>query len=900
MVPFTDLSVETGCISTDAAMASMPAPTIKVAPVADENTDPSSTTNSARFPLQKSSRPAALKSRASPGRQRFLRETKMSLMTSSPRTPTRGQTTARARGTPSSAKLEIGRDSFYFSMDLPPSKITPKKGTTPKKQSPARAACSTPTNTAKSDLKSRIPTKQTPSPRKNRKSIQESPNKVFSPTPTKKDRPDASNDFRPCSPVKRAIELDSPSKPVNLNFEFAGKLVPRPEFAAETHLGCVADMMKEDDYDTDAIPGTHPIPNPREFLAPVRKRRPTVKPQPEDIGQLMAKLRAENATSTTHEWVSSCAGEAKISPTPLHKASEKLQLKEPLSYIRISSNQATSAQNIAVRVESESTVIVCEPREMQRQEEDCDTASQKDLGSFLDLYTVQKPETLQHPTLHDSESASNKRQVETRVDSGKQVDCQDTEDTASEAAKGLHLDPNREPEKGLSPNSQQQANMQNLQKIKCSSLKAVSPALSGPTNLTEPPSAPDSDSVTGPQKVKIPCGIGSLRKVKSFHYDSESLPRVMTGSPSRPTLSRMPRAPVMPRRLPGKPMPALAENNRNKVEKPGIGVAVPSKTKGSRTSQSANTTPSIKPARPSMPAPSTLKKVASTPNIQASLNSRHTSVRPKSYIPSVNPSNSKASAVPTPKQLPFKPCPKPITPPSHHESNTKPLRSILKPTSYQRPPIPPTRPKTFDGSSALRRQPSVPRLTPALPKRGSLVPLIKGWTKTPVKPTPVLLESTTPEGSPPNPNPTTTTTRPITLAASPSPSPSPQLNPSHAPRNLPLPPERTRSRHAPPRYLSPNPSFPVVKRSRASTSPSPSPSLSPSLSPSPSPSAVSTADEAGEGDPNALRTPSKTIIHSLDKAIDAKIAEDALRGLLLLEAREKAELEAREDEDVIF
>ncbi|KAH7082838.1 hypothetical protein BKA63DRAFT_583972 [Paraphoma chrysanthemicola] len=113
--------------------------------VSHENIDPASTTTPPSF-TEKVSTPRSTQAsdgRSTPLRRKFLEEVDMSPATP-PRSPTRQspakgrespsrgrESPTKGRESPTKQKLEIGQNGFYFSCELPMSKVTPKKSGTP-------------------------------------------------------------------------------------------------------------------------------------------------------------------------------------------------------------------------------------------------------------------------------------------------------------------------------------------------------------------------------------------------------------------------------------------------------------------------------------------------------------------------------------------------------------------------------------------------------------------------------------------------------------------------------------------------------------------------------------------------------------------------------------------------
>jgi hypothetical protein len=232
--------------------------------------------------------------------------------------------TKRARAQ-SPVKLDVGKDGFYFSMELPESKITPKKKktviTTPRRgidgtpgsvksqnhptklrNSPASMLFGTPKTTA---TKSKPTTPQTEG--KERRPVRGTPNhsspkqkKGLFGTPKRKGVVGTPDCARPGSPVKRAIEMDESVGPV-------GK-----------------------------------VSQPHKVNPVAQSRR-----MPENIGQLMAGLSSSNSSSVPQYRERAPTDGTLLSPapTPLRRASERLGLAGEPSYLRLSTNSIQDITN---------------------------------------------------------------------------------------------------------------------------------------------------------------------------------------------------------------------------------------------------------------------------------------------------------------------------------------------------------------------------------------------------------------------------------------------------------------------------------------------------------------------------------------------------------------------------
>ncbi|KAI4933990.1 uncharacterized protein J4E92_003660 [Alternaria infectoria] len=294
------------------------------------------------------------------------------------------------RPQPSPMKLEVGQGAFYFSIELPPNKITPKKsGTTSKsqtpkgedtptrtrtpsplkkasptkenavstptratrsplkrdettKQSPARPLFGTPTRARmhKQDTDPRTPARTTPSPRKNHSAVKQSPAKIATVTPKRKDLLKTPGSNRPGSPIKRSIEQDdSPVDPLKTSARLARELLSGPEETLRMPPERLVDLRDEHAPANLVATATDPAPHHEST-----KQAPPAIKCPENIGHLMASL-ISNTTSTC-DWGAAYNHDI-ISPipTPLRKASEKLKLGESPSFLRMSANGTTTMTN---------------------------------------------------------------------------------------------------------------------------------------------------------------------------------------------------------------------------------------------------------------------------------------------------------------------------------------------------------------------------------------------------------------------------------------------------------------------------------------------------------------------------------------------------------------------------
>jgi hypothetical protein len=297
MAAFTDAQTLAGVIPV--AMTPFAAlPTTTPALVPDESTSSTATTPPSSPAYKKDYfGPCTPTSTSTPLHRRFLRSISMSPAIPSPSTPTRnspakpqGRATPAHRKSESPIKLEVGKNAFYFSIELPTSKITPKKTGTPtnKATTSQDAGQGTPTKTPtvkelaaryqetdlgtltrrSSSLKHASPVKENPStptrrtrsPTKNAGSIKQSPARPLFDTPKSHQTPTTrsgtpaqtttsplkshspvkqsparalfgtlvkKSTVRPGSPIKRAVER-LPTEPEKKVSKLAEKLLSKP------------------------------------------------------------------------------------------------------------------------------------------------------------------------------------------------------------------------------------------------------------------------------------------------------------------------------------------------------------------------------------------------------------------------------------------------------------------------------------------------------------------------------------------------------------------------------------------------------------------------------------------------------------------------------------------------
>lgn len=828
-------------------MALITAQTSIADPAPDENTDPLAAENSAYFSPQKRARPAASSLRSPLVRERFLRETTMSA-TPQPRTPTGGhRIVVRVRNNPLPADLEVGKNIFRPPLNCSSSRVSPKKDatgvrdstaenakelTTPTKMrstsplkmmitmkpSPAKAAVSTPPKATapKHDFRTGSPTKKPSDLSRNRSTREQGSDKSTFGTPLKKGRPETPNHERPCSPVKRTIELDSPTSSVDMSPDLARNLVSHPNHLLRMLSGCLADATMDDD--SAAIPVRRAIPNPSEYFTPIKKTRKPVNLQPKNIGDLTANFGSNN-TSPAFDWPFSPCVERNLAsptPTPLRKASEKLQLVGSGSYERISEDDAPCVPDVAARLNFEKELSSILP--LQGLEQIVNTSpeaqptqllSESGMDCFAD-----KTQESQASQYSSSYCPNTKRQRDTRADSGKQIEWSDANEDTLENSETQTASQDEHVETNLSISLELEKDTDNA---KTTSSIPI-PALCKPVNLSELLPIPNSEP-TDQQDASTSGTVGRSTTLKKFNYNMSSLPRIKTNSPNKVALTKLPSKSTIPRCQSIGYLSGQTKDNRPAAtESPNLKSASPSKTKSPASTISHKPTKSI----------TTPIKTASTlPRL-----TRTSTKQPTTRLPSTSPWKLES---------PFATPPPPKRPLSLHI----PPKLASIPTLKQKPSTPkPPRPLSLvspkkiplastrtDNSAATlpRRSPTKfqKATSPTSPEKKVVVVVVQQ-------------ESTTPSTTPP------------TLFLLPAPTP-------------PLPSLASPTR---PRRRRPATLFIPVPAPSSSSSSSEQQHTEQYLAPQ-------------DTDRNALRTPSKTILHSLDRAIDEKIAEDAARGVVV-------------------
>ncbi|CBY01355.1 predicted protein [Plenodomus lingam JN3] len=305
-----------------------------------DNADPHCTPPSSP---NKQRRPSTPKS--TPLHRRFLEEVSMSPASPAtpatpPQTPSRSQrdtptkereTPAKVRATPkhrgSPATLEIGPNGFYFSCEIPLSKITPKKPASPPKSSQA----GTPTRRTPSPLKNVTPVKQTPAKRALAKAL-------FGPSMGKGSD---SSKHQVGTLVTKGIEDGSPAwTSSKIHSKEARDPISMPVASLRIPSECLPDVNERDIR--DAITEASSITSSHQAQSQIDRTHSANDTRPENIGHMMARLTS--GSFKTNEWARAHPGVDPIkspAPTPLRKASETLYSGTPPSFLKLNAEQRT-------------------------------------------------------------------------------------------------------------------------------------------------------------------------------------------------------------------------------------------------------------------------------------------------------------------------------------------------------------------------------------------------------------------------------------------------------------------------------------------------------------------------------------------------------------------------------
>ncbi|EUC40484.1 hypothetical protein COCMIDRAFT_108701 [Bipolaris oryzae ATCC 44560] len=837
-------------------MASITAPISIADPAPDENTDPLAAENSAHSSPQKRVRPATSSLRSPLVRERLLRETTMSA-TPQPRTPTGGRRiVVRVRNNPLPANLEVGKNIFRPPMNCSSSRTSPKKDatgvrdstaentkevTTPTKvrstsplkmmitmkPSPARVAVSTPPKATapRHEFRTGSPTKKPSSLKKNRSARKQGSDKSLLETPLKDGRPETPKHERPCSPVKRTIELDSPTSSVDMSPDLARNLVSHPNHLLRMLSGCLADATMDDD--SAAIPVRRAIPNPSEYFTPIKKTRQPVNLQPRNIGDNTAN-RGSNNNSPAFDWPFSPGVERNLAsptPTPLRKASEKLQLVGSGSYERIPEDGAPCVPDVAARLNFEkelSSILPLQGLEqivnMSPEVQPTQLLSESGMDCFT--YKIQESQTSQYSS---SYFPNTKRQRDTRADSGKQIEWNDANEDNSENSETQTAGPDEHVEPSLDISMELEKETDNA---KTTSSSIPTPTLCAPVNLSELLPIPSSESIRDRQDTSSLDMNGKSATPKKFNYNMSSLPRIKTNSPNKIASTKLPSKSTIPRC-----QSSGYFSNQPKDAHPLTTDSLSLKTTSPHKTKGPAGTLSHKPTKSTTTTTTPIKTASTLPRL-----TRTSTKQPTPRLPATSPWK-----LSSPFATPPQPSKRPLslhlgsTPLKQNPRTTPKPPRPLSLVSPRKLPLSSTRPDNGGGAMTL------PSRSPVKSEREAI-------DDTTMEEKLEVSKSTTPESTPPT-----------TLFL---PAPTPPRIPSIPSTASPTRPRRRQRRPA------------------ALFIPVPAPSsLNPASAPGQSRAQPYLAPQ--DTDRNALRTPSKTILHSLDKAIDEKIAEDAARGVVV-------------------
>jgi hypothetical protein len=456
MAAFTDAQTLAGVIPV--AMTPFAAlPTTTPALVPDESTSSTATTPPSS-PAHKRDYfgPCTPTSTSTPLHRRFLRSISMSPAIPSPSTPTRyspakaqGRATPAHRKSESPIKLEVGQNAFYFSIELPTSKITPKKTGTPtsKATTPRDAGQETPTkpptvkelaaryqetdlgtptkrssplknaNSVKDDPAT--PTRRTRSPAKNPRSIDQSPARPLFDTPKSHQTPDTGSGTptrRTTSPLKsHSLVKRSPARALfgTLTKKSTARASVRPgspikraierlPTEPEKKVSKLAEKLLSKPTETPKVApecltdvteedpsrmatNTSAVTSVAQVDPLVETARAAAKVRPENIRHLMANLGSTKIPTIHAEDANRLS--ASPAPTPLCRASQRLGLAEFPSFVRLSTNRASGETNGDVKAAGSSTSYQ-EANDRQQEDKQTGTTSPEPAGGITTIQTT--------------------------------------------------------------------------------------------------------------------------------------------------------------------------------------------------------------------------------------------------------------------------------------------------------------------------------------------------------------------------------------------------------------------------------------------------------------------------------------------------------------------------------
>ncbi|CAE6995101.1 KAR9 multi-domain protein [Pyrenophora teres f. teres] len=714
MTPFTHAN--TTCGTSQAALIPIGSPTTPTSGPNEHQT--AAATSPTSCSLEKQCAPSTPTSTLL--HQRFLRKASMSPATP-PRTPaSRRESPTKVRESPAGGfstpsrkdqtpiKLEVSQNGFYFCMELPPSKITPKKRD-------GESKCGTPRKEDGTETPSRT---RTCSPLKSTKSHspdKQSPAQALSGTPTRRGAartPDSHRRSR--SPIRRTVDH---RVSVETGARLTRKLASTTVQSLRIPTGCLGDVVE----DVVIAPPDRPaIIKPSEERAPNEKpdaiRKPW--PNPETIGHLMAGLSSSGScTPKTRGRASDTPrknDEVTVSPapTPLRKASQRLGLSGSPSFSRLPAQGPTLVERARVAADGQETdpstlretnlhpseqsgdngaaPVREEPQKVwlgnspavQESEPESNMAASRPPQpkrplSMTALYTTARKaqDTIQYPPLlfpkPDSETSP-----EPMPDPKKRIKRQELEQPDQSRQPRPQQPARQRTRVGTDPSVllTLQKEMANTEAEMRRSAGIINPALYGPPNLNELPaisnsfSTRDAQDTTSPDPADIPL---PLSRVNS-NTSSRGQVRAANQPPAQTASARAPSTPGSSRFRPTVPTPAQAKRDRlatakqaakQDVGKEKMPVPATPRTRSmgaalsgpGKTAAAAIATPAKVASTPAKVA-STCAKIASTPAKVASTPAKVASTPAKaapglSRIPSTTPAKMKTPMKAVPQSV---------------------------------------------------------------------------------------------------------------------------------------------------------------------------------------------------------------------------------------------------------
>ncbi|KAH6870364.1 hypothetical protein BKA58DRAFT_279387, partial [Alternaria rosae] len=597
---------------------------------------------------------------------------------------------------PSPMKLEVGQGAFYFSIELPPNKITPKKsGTTSKNQTPKGEDTPTRTRTP-SPLKKASPSKENAM-------VKQSNAKIATVTPKRKDLLKTPGSNRPGSPVKRSIEQDhSPVDPLKTSARLARELLSEPEEPLQVPTERLVDLKDEHAPANLVTTATDPAP-----LQGSMGQAPPPNKCPENIGHLMASLITN--TTSTRDWGTAYNNDM-ISPmpTPLRKASEKLKLGESPSFLRMSTNGTTVMTNAdpASDVSKRGSLNPHEPasidpgQDESKQIESTLSGSTEEalpssvttdhtanvpsearpalplraasLGSFNTLNATREvPAPPHRPLLFPKRRSETLQNEPSRQEH--QVRWQDMETGYSKPLPSSH-----QRRVGTDPSVllKMQKDMAHLEATMRRSAGVVDPAFCGPLNLNELPAMSNDYFVRGQQDIRSPGVVGTPKALSRANFDNPSIETVQAngGKNTGNSLAslKVPGTPGIPRRKPSALSSAQATRDRLiAAKKESSQRTGTTKTAGPERSRPRSKTTASASSK-SGAVTSTPRKTPATPAKSVAPPGATTRSSPHSRIPSLNSAKPRTRTQSVPQLAP-----KPLSSAAGHEKAIAALKDRL-------------------------------------------------------------------------------------------------------------------------------------------------------------------------------------------------------------------------------